>query len=388
MVRIPPITNEATMRRKESGIIQQIGITLFLDLLEEKKEAYFLDVDNGTNQIGALAFRLANGANDTLNFLLGEPLAETPTVQDVVDNPLPHFQRLMIGTNLDVRRAVAEDPGQASQISAGLQRRRAAGETLVQVIANAVNADKDTRTAFDSYLIQARELAIQAVEQVTVTAVSGLDENIARLVNGLSDFVIEAAFARPRRTGDGKRVSKEIHEFNYLSQQVITTYGPEQLGQIREPGWTHLDIALTLIQTMVQRGVNGETGLAPGVDIPSSNFVQIVGDNLGDAPADLYDPARFSYGNFVDSYHLRRLLAELKKLVQASRADNVLDALRTGGGSREQYINDILLSKPPQFVVAAANELFINFFENPDRPVRETIDSTELVQVFIGEEDQ
>ena len=388
MVRIPPITNEATMRRKESGIIQQIGITLFLDLLEEKKEAYFLDVDNGANQIGALAFRISNSANDTLNFFLGEPLAEAPTVQDVIANPIPHFQRLMIGTNLDIRRAVAEDPGQANQINAGLQRRRAAGETLVQVVANAVNADKATRTAFDSYIIQARELAIQAVEQATVTAVSGLDENIARFVNGLSDFVIEAAFARPRRTGDGKRVSKEIHEFNYLSQQVISTYGPQQLGQIREPGWTHLDIALTLIRIMVQRGLNGETGLTTGVDFANSAFADNGAETLGDAEADIYDPARFSYGNFVDSYHLRKLLAELKKLVQASRADNVLDALRTGGSSREEYINDILLSKPPQFVVAAANELFINFYENPDRPVREAIESTELIQVFIGPEDQ
>ena len=385
MVSIPPINNDVTARRKQSGIIQQIGITLFLDLLDTKKEAYFLDVENGTNQIGALAFRLANGANDTVNFFLGQPLAETPTVQDVIDNPRQHFLRLMIGTNLDVRRAVAERPDMESQINAGLQNRRAAGESLVQVIANAVNADKDTRTAFDSYLIEARNLAIEAVEQATVSAVSGLDENIARLVNGLSEFVIDAAFSRPRRTGDGKRVSKEIHEFEYVSSTFIKTYGFEMLGEVREEGFTHLDVALILIKLNIDRGINGEAGLGPGIDFLSSNFANNYGDTLDDAPGNLYRRDRFSFGNFVDSYHMRKLLAELKKLVQSTRADNVLDALRQSGGSRQDFINTVLSEKPPQFVVAAANELLINFSENPRKPVREVIDSTEMVQVFLPE---
>ena len=395
MVRIPPINNDATSRRKVSSVIQQIGITLFLDLLDTKKEAYFLDVENGTNPAGAFAFRLANGANDTLNFFLGQPLAETPTVQDVINNPSAHFQRLMVGTNLDVRRAIAENPAMEGQINSGLQERRSRGDSLVQVIANAINADKDTRRAFDSYIIRARELAIEAVETAAETAVGGLDDNIGRLVNGLADFVIDAAFARPRRSGDSKRVSKEQHEYNYLSQEKIKAYGFDQFGEIREQGWTHLEIAMQLLRLNFSRVFQGQPGLRTGADLVNDDNGQFELDDEGITeeepffriPDEMFDASRFSYGNFIDSYHMRKLLAELKKLVQSTRVDNVTDFLRRQGTTREEFLNNTLHRLAPNgFISLAANEFFINTFFNPTRPVRDYVDSTEVVQAYLRED--
>ena len=382
MVQIPRINNQATANRKEASILQQIGITLFLDALEQRKEAYFLDVDNGTNQAGALAFRLMNGANDTVNYFLGQPLAPTPTVQDIIDNPNAHFRRMMIGTNLDVRRAVAEAPDQETAIKSGLQARRTQGDALAQVIGNAINADKDVRRAFDSYIIQAREFAIDAVRNITEAATSGQDENIARLINGLSEFVIDAAFARPRRSGDGKRVSKEIHEYNYLSQEKIKAYGFEQFGVIQEEGFTHLEVALLLLKLNFNRGDFGTgPGLKPGKDAIAPAFENIESDGAFNPTDNELDPTNFSYGNFIDSYHMRRLLAELKKIVQSTRLDNVSDFLSNTGMNRPSFINNLLHRlSPAGFISLAANEFIINHRGNPTRPVRKFVDSTEVVQ--------
>ena len=386
MVRIPTIANDATMRRKESSVLQQIGITLFLDLIETKKEAYFLDVENGTNPAGAFAFRLANGANDTLNFFLGEPLAPTPTVQEVIDNPTAHFQRAMIGTNLDVRRAVAMDPGREAEINSGLQRRRAAGESLIQVIANAVNADKATRAAFDSYLIRARDFAIDQVEAAAARAAGSLDENIGRIVTSLADFVIDAAFARQRRTGDNKRVSKEIHEYNYLSQVKIESYGTDILGEQNPDGFTHLEVALLLLRLNFFRPQDELPGLQAGSDADNFDLV----DEFREGPFftldnSAFDASAFSYGNFIDSYHMRKLLAELKKLVQATRVDNVTEFLRRSGQTRNEFLNNQLHRLDPiGFISLAGNEFILNQFGNPTRPVREFVSQNEAVQPFNG----
>ena len=386
MVRIPPVNNQATMRRKQSNIFQAVGISLFLDLIEAKKEAYFLDVESGNNAIGALSFRLSNAPNDLLNFFTGQPLAPVPTVQDVIDNPADHFRRLMIGTNLDVRRAIAEDPNQAAAINAGLQSRRSAGETLAQVVANAVNADKDTRTAFDSYLIQARQMAVETIENATESATAGLDEGLARLVNGLSDFFVEALFARPRRTGDNKRVSKEQHEFNYLSTVKISSYGNNLFGNEKPDGYTHLEAALGLLQLNFTRAPNESPGLQPGSDV--GNFEQLedaILEGFFDLDADCFDAARFSYGNFIDSYHMRRLLAELKKLVQGSRVDNITEFLERTGTTRPEYLSNILHRLSPNgFISLAGNELVANCLLEPTKPVREFIAGIEVVQPFGG----
>jgi len=391
MVRVPPINNQGTANRKLFNILQQVGITILLDLIDEKKEAYFLDVENGTNPLGAFAFRLTNGANDTINFFTGTPLSPTPTVQDVIDNPLPHFQRLVIGTNLDTRRAIAEDPQQESAVMAGLQTRREAGESLAQVIANAVNADKGVRSQFDTYLINARTFAENFARNATDAATATLDENLSRLVTSVSDFFIDAAFARPRRSGDGRRVSKQQHEFDYLSNVVIESYGNEVMGIPNEAGFTHMQVALLLLGVNFDRPRNGETGLCPvftGGELNEleQNFVN--DDEQFDLPADEFFGTEFSYGNFIDSYHLRRLLAELKKIVQNSRADNITEFLRQSGQTRPEYISQLLgRLAPGGFISLAANEWYINRFLNPTRPVRRFVEQTTVVEpCFLGDD--
>ena len=391
MVQIPSINNRATANRKSSNVFQSVGVGLFLDLIEAKKEAYFLDVDAGINPLGAMAFRAVSNGDDLLNFFLGQPLIPAPTVQEVIDNPLDHFRRLMVGTSIDVEAAIGLAPQRRAEVMSGLQERRASGDTLAQVISNAVNADKDTRAAFDTYLINAREMAVNLLETSTDNVVAGLDDGLARIVRSLSEFFIDAAFARPRRSGDGKRVSKQQHEFDYLSNEVIDSYGTEVLGVPNEDGFTHLDVALLLLAVNFDRPNNDVTGLGPSstaaIELEESEKSIIEGDNFV-IPVELFRPSDFSYGNFIDSYHMRRLLAELKKIVQESRLDNITEFLRQNGQTRAEYISNRLGRLAPNgFISLAANEFIVNTCLNPTRPVRQYVRTKNIVEATFRGED-
>ena len=385
MVAIPIISNQNTDRLKQSSLLHAIGASLFIDIFEGRRDAYFLDIENNVPASHALAFRLSNGANDTVNYFLGRPLQPTPTVMEVINNPQQHLNRLMIGTNVDINRAIAAAPDRENDIRAGLQVRSDQGAGLAQVIASAINADKATRNAFDDFLRSARDNAIAAVRDQAERTVGVSDTFFERLINGFSEFVQEGLFARPRRSGDGRRVSKEVHEYNYLSQTVIESYGNEILGLERSEGFTHLQVALRLLEINFARVHDEEPGLQVGSE--ASEFDEI--DNLSDgvfleAPEEIFDANNFSYGNFIDSYHMRRLLAELKKLVQDSRLDNVTGFLRRSGTTRAQFLDNTLFRLAPNgFISAAGNELILNHFANPTRPVREFVAQHEVVQAFL-----
>lgn len=385
MVASPIIANQNTDQLKNASLLHAIGASFFIDAFEGRRDAYFLDLEQGTPAVSALAFRLTNGANDTVNYFLGEPLAETPTVDDIIANPTQHFLRFAIGTNIDTNRAIAERPDQEAQIRAGIQRRSEQGAAYAQVIAAAVNADKATRNAFDDFLRNARDNAVGMVEAEAQRAVTVSDNFFERMINGFAEFVQEGLFARPRRSGDGKRVSKEVHEFNYLSQTVIRSYGDELFGDVRENGWTHLDVALWLLRLNFQRAREQQLpGLRIGGDADVEGIDALIDGEFFDVPDEMFDPANYSYGNFIDSYHMRKLLAELKKLVQGTRADNVTDLLRRQGQTRSEFLNNTLHRLAPNgFISLAANEFLINAVGNPPRPVRDYIASTEAVQAFL-----
>lgn len=385
MVATPIIANQNTDQLKNASLLHAIGASFFIDAFEGRRDAYFLDLEQGTPAVSALAFRLTNGANDTVNYFLGEPLAETPTVDDIIANPTQHFLRFAIGTNIDTNRAIAERPDQEAQIRAGIQRRSEQGAAYAQVIAAAVNADKATRNAFDDFLRNARDNAVGMVEAEAQRAVTVSDNFFERMINGFAEFVQEGLFARPRRSGDGKRVSKEVHEFNYLSQTVIRSYGDELFGDVRENGWTHLDVALWLLRLNFQRAREQQLpGLRIGGDAEVDGIETFIDGEFFEIPDEMFDPANFSYGNFIDSYHMRKLLAELKKLVQGTRADNVTDLLRRQGQTRNEFLNNTLHRLAPNgFISLAANEFLINAAGNPPRPVRDYIASTEAVQAFL-----
>ena len=386
MVSIPQINNQQTANRKQSSVLQSIGITILLDLLESQKEAYFIDVENGVNPLGALAFRSIMGPPDALKYLLGQPLIPTPTVQEVIDDPITMIRRLNVLTNVDVRAAIAEDPSQESAVMSGLQARRQSGSALAQAIANAVNADKDVRQVFDTHLINARENLVKLAAQATEAAVGGLDEGIGRLISSLSEFFIEAPFAKPRRSGDNKRVSKEKHEFDYLSGTIIDSYGNEVLGVPSEIGFTHLDVALLLLGVNFDRPNNGITGIGVGTELPAEIATEISEQGLFNIPSTYFDATNFSYGDFIDSYNMRKLLAELKKLVQSTRVDNVGEFIRSTGTTRPEYISNILSRLAPNgYISLAANEFVLNQFGNPTKPVRRYIDTTNAAEaVFLG----
>ena len=385
MVAIPIIANQNTDRLKQSSLLHAIGASLFIDIFEGRRDAYFLDIENNVPAFHALAFRLSNGANDTVNYLLGRPLQPTPTVQEIIDNPQQHLNRLMIGTNVDIDRAIAAAPDRENDLRAGLQVRSDQGAALAQVIASAINADKATRNAFDDFLRTARDNAVSAVRDQAERTAGVSDTFFERLINGFSEFVQEGLFARPRRSGDGRRVSKEVHEYNYLSQTVIESYGTDILGVENEAGFTHLQVALLLLRRNFARPADEEPGLTTGSEAVQFDIIQDITDGLFfDLNPEVFDANNYSYGNFIDSYHMRRLLAELKKLVQDSRLDNVTGFLRRSGTTRAQFLNNTLFRLAPNgFISAAGNEFIINEFLNPTRPVREFVAQHEVVQAFL-----
>ena len=385
MVAIPIIANQNTDRLKQSSLLHAIGASLFIDIFEGRRDAYFLDIENNVPASHALAFRLSNGANDTVNYFLGRPLQPTPTIQEIIDNPQQHLNRLMIGTNVDIDRAIAAAPDRENDLRAGLQVRSDQGAGLAQVIASAINADKATRNAFDEFLRTARDNAVSAVRDQAERTAGVSDTFFERLINGFSEFVQEGLFARPRRSGDGRRVSKEVHEYNYLSQTIIESYGNEILGRQRSEGFTHLQVALRLLEVNFARPADEEPGLQTGSESVQFDQLDEVSDGVFlDLPDEIFDAANFSYGNFIDSYHMRRLLAELKKLVQDTRLDNVTGFLRRAGTTRSEFLDNTLFRLAPNgFISAAGNELVVNHFLNPTRPVRDFVRQHEVVQAFL-----
>ena len=389
MVTQPIIANSNTADLKQASLLHAIGASIFIDMFEGRRDAYFLDIENGTNPLSALAFRLTNGANDTVNYFLGNDLAPTPTIDEVIAAPGAHFARLLIGTNVDTDRAIAEAPQQEAEIRAGVQRRTEQGAALAQVIASAVNADKDTRLAFDVYLRTSRENAVNRVREESERTQTVSDNFFERLISGFGDFVIAGLFAQPRRSGDNKRVSKEVHEYNYLSQEKIASYGTNILGRTDPEGFTHIEVAMMLLRLNFDRASEGLPGLIPGSGISEIQAVNaLVEDDFFEVPPNITEASFFSYGDFIDSYHMRKLLAELKKLVQGSRVDNLTAFFRRQGTTREEFLDNTLHRLAPNgFISNAANELLLNEVANPTRPVREFIDSIEAVQAFLGEGD-
>ena len=380
MVAIPPVTNTASSDRFTTSLIQALGLNIYLDLFEQRKEAFFLDIEDGNGVATSFAWRLVQQPADWLQYFRGEPLLRVPTVQEVIDNPDPHFRRLKIASSNDIRRVVAEFPDDAGTIMASLQGRRTQGDSLAQVITNAVNADKDVRSAFDSYVISARESGIAIIENLASATAQVTPTNLQSLVTDFSEFVIEAAFARQRRSGDGRRVSKEPHEFQYLANTVIRSYGPQILGQTRELGWTHIDVALRLIQFNIFRVNDEEAGITQGSNFADFDILRDQFENLQGLPNSCFDQANYSEGEFINSYNFRRLLARLKNIVQDTRLDNVIDVIRSTGRTRGQFIDEALQDLPRGLIAQAANDLVINKFLNPSRPVRQFINSTEVVQ--------
>ena len=231
-----------------------------------------------------------------------------------------------------------------------------------------------------------RDNAVNRVREESERTQMVSDNFFERLIRGFGDFVIDGLFAQPRRSGDNKRVSKEIHEYNYLSQEKIASYGTNVLGRTNPEGFTHLEVAMQLLRVNFERYSEEQPGLQPGSgisQIESINALFSEGEWL--IPAGTTEASFFSYGDFIDSYHMRKLLAELKKLVQGSRADNLTAFFRRQGTTREEFLDNSLFRLAPNgFISNAANELLINAHGNPTRPVREFISTLEVVQAFQG----
>ena len=384
MVTLPLIANTGTTNNLVEAVLSAVGAEVFTEYLEARQDAFFLDIDRGANPAVALAFRLANGFNDNLNFFRGIELAEIPTVEDIRANPFQHFSRLVVGTNVlaDEIAAFAPD-GEQDSFRRSFDNAKQNGTNLVQSIASAVNADKVVRDAFDSYLRDARDTTQSAIAELGTNAETGAPDILKPFINSFTGFISDALFAKPRKSGDGKRVSKELHEYNYLNRPVKTYDGiPGQLieteiGQffndIPTGDVSHIQVMLYLMKLQFIKGTIGAFGLGIGSDAQGVVIEDITRDDFK-----IFDFDGFSYGNFVDAYNVRKLLAELKKIVQSVRAANVKEVLTIRGVTQHDYLWEILLSLPPAFFRNAGADIVAIEVLN-QRQVRKFVAGSEIV---------
>ena len=384
MVTLPVIANTGTTNNLVEAVLSAVGAEVFTEYLEARQDAFFLDIDRGANPAVALAFRLANGFNDNLNFFRGIELAEIPTVDEIRANPFQHFSRLVVGTNVlaDEIAAFAPD-GEQDSFRRSFDNAKQNGTNLVQSIASAVNADKVVRDAFDSYLRDARDTTQSAIAQLGTNAETGAPDILKPFINSFTGFISDALFAKPRKSGDGKRVSKELHEYNYLNRPVKTYGGiPDDLAavfadilpDIPTGDVSHIQVMLFLLKLQFIKGSYDAFGLGLGSDPQGVVLNDIENDNFS-----IFENSGFSYGNFVDAYNARKLLAELKKIVQSVRAANVKEVLTIRGITQSEYVWEILLSLPPAFFRNSAADIVAIEVLN-ERQVRKFVAGSEIVQ--------
>ena len=383
MVTLPIIQSTPTSNKFVQSILHGVGVEILLTSLEARRDAFFLDIENDVNPISAFAFRLSNGANDNLNLLRGIELSPTPSIDEIRARPIEHFGRLIIGTNVHTDAVIAEaNDSEIPALRQSIENAKQNGAALAQSIASAVNADKVVRTAFDSYLSNARQATETAVREIGRNAENSSADIFKPFVSAITDFIAESLFANPRKSGDGKRVSKELHEYNYLNRPVLTYDGiPDELASIMGDLITgipagdvsHIQVMLFLMKLQFFKGDNDAFGLGIGSDAQGVVIQDILRNDLG-----IFDNDGFSYGNFVDAFHVRKLLAELKKLVQSVRAANVKEVLTIRGITQAEYLWEILLSLPPAFFRNAAADIVAIEVLN-ERQVRKFVAGSEIV---------
>ena len=146
---------------------------------------------------------------------------------------------------------------------------------------------------------------------------AGLDQISQNL--GLPDGFFTSV--RPTRSSDGSRVSMEKHEYDYNLTPIVTLSLP---GGGTGSTQSYIGAALELVRNILTLGDGEVDG---GITLDSLTNALDQADNLNLQDID-FDPANFSYGNYVDSRNFRKLIGSVRKVVRLVRSANVKEVLR------------------------------------------------------------
>ena len=127
------------------------------------------------------------------------------------------------------------------------------------------------------------------------------------------------------RSSDGRRVSREPHEYRYCRDSG-------QIGSV-------LQAVGTWQRTLVESNGQG-TPLPDGFPESSVEDFQIAED-LNDANIS-FDQADYSFGNFVDLKSLRSAIEDLRRIRRSVRIDGASDLLRLAGTDVDSLIVTLL----------------------------------------------
>lgn len=215
-------------------------------------------------------------------------------------------------------------------------------------------------------------------------------DDVARTLGDVS----VAVFGRPRRSSDGARTSREEHEYRYCMSPRVSFGGPtagQSNSEIRFGDFSYVQTAIFIIISALRRGGDAR----PNSISISENSLEVISDGKITSLDGLSDTAsEFSYGNWVDSPCMRRMISGLKRLVRLARSANAKEIVRlTTNSNQVDFIATLVNSVGVENFAQAAIE-YIRVSADVRAPnsrqekesIRATLDvSSELVIVRDSE---
>lgn len=365
MPESPPIANVGLGARVAEGIGISLAANKIDRMLNSSGRGFFIHLGEAFNAPINWRFlshfdRASNYAQAALDYDAEQTL---PPSEEIGVRLRDFFRTIVVADDSHTEAAVAADPGNEAAIRRGIEAMRTNGSQLFQQIVNLANGDKTSGRELSELVGELLESTRETTVATVPPVVDGLVETAGNFIEGVVDFFVEGRFARPRRSGDGKRVSKEIHEYNYLQSPVLT-YTHNLNLETTSPR-SHIQFALDILRSRFVLSQNGQVGgFTSSVDTASIEGLE---DWLVvDVDISAFDASKFSYGNFVDCYNFRQLLADLKKLVQSVRGANVKSILQLMDETTQgEFIVRIVNEWSASQLVLAASEIALIHLSNP-----------------------
>ena len=165
----------------------------------------------------------------------------------------------------------------------------------------------------------------------------------------------------PRRSSDHALVSREPHEYQYCSETPLKTLimfggaGDIPSESTGADGGTYLDAAIAIIRDGLQKAIDGVADENGHMFTINSDLTAVFENSIPDSEdfegimGGLNFTRRgFSFGNWVDSPNIRKLIERIRKTVRLARSENGSMFIRDlFGQSLDEFVHEQLLTHFP-----------------------------------------
>ena len=306
---------------------------------------------------------------DQVTRTLTDEAVRNLNVRDMVSSLTIEEDSSLLMQMLDVRRAFTMEPSEqdalnslidrvASESNSQLQRRQQA-ERVMDILENGTDGDFEfSDMVNEAFRAKDEADAAEMAENPPPTEPNdprgnSFFDDVARTLGDVSN----ALFGSPRRSSDGARTSREEHEYRYCMSPRVSFGGPaagQSDSNVPFGDFSYVQAAINVIISSLVRGTNnGPNSISiseQSLDTISNGKVGSIGD-LSERATD------FSYGNWVDSPCMRRLISGIKRLVRLARSANAKEIVRlTTGQDQSQFIATLVSNIGVQNFAQAAIE--------------------------------